>query len=77
MGERGKPAPTPYIKRPQGEEENNTIGIEEVPLEELSSPPHVPPLSFISLPLLWLPKGCIGVRSTPPLHAIVLREFQI
>jgi hypothetical protein len=37
--------------------------------------------SPLPLPRLSLscgsPKGCIGVRSTPPLHPVVLREFQI
>jgi hypothetical protein len=43
--------------------------IEGVPLEELSSPPHV--LSC------GTPKGCVGVRTNPPPHAIVLRELWI
>jgi hypothetical protein len=51
--------------------------IEGVPLEELSSP----------LPLMRLPsllslscgslKGCVGVRSNPPLYVVVLRELRI
>jgi hypothetical protein len=44
----------------------------------LSSPPHTPLLSSLSLCLLYgSPKGYIGARATPSLHNEVLREFRI
>jgi hypothetical protein len=42
----------------------------------LSSPPHTPLLSSLSLSY-GSPKGCIGARATPSLHDEVLREFRI
>jgi hypothetical protein len=51
-------------------------------LEEISSPlalmRHPSPLSVpLSLSLVWLPKGYVVLRATPPLHDEVLQEFWI
>jgi hypothetical protein len=66
--------PPSYIRRPLGGE-FDTSGLREfLGRALLPSPPHPPSLSPLSLS--WgFPKGCVGGRSTPPLHAIVLREF--
>jgi hypothetical protein len=51
---------------------------EGVPLEELSSSsPCATDLSLHLYLSCGSPKGCIGERSTPPLHVVVLQEFQI
>jgi hypothetical protein len=44
----------------------------------LSSPPHAPPTSPLSLSLsCGSSKGCVEARATPPLHDKVQREFRI
>jgi hypothetical protein len=68
---KGKAYPSsPYIRSPLAGE-FDTSGLRDV-LEELSSPPHAPPLSHLSL--MWLPKGYVGTRSAPLLHTVVLRD---
>jgi hypothetical protein len=44
---------SPYIKGPQGEEEEDTQQMSQA----LSSPPAPPPLSLWHLYPVWLPKG--------------------
>jgi hypothetical protein len=61
----GKLSPIPLYKDPLWMRVGHTW-IEGVPFEELSSPPHVPPLSSFSL--MWLPEGMCRseVKSTTP-----------
>jgi hypothetical protein len=64
------PEGKPTIKGPQ--ERSRTHNFHE-PGALLHAPP---PLSSLSLPF-GSPKGCVGSRTTPPLHAVVLQEFWI
>jgi hypothetical protein len=69
----GKLSPSPLYKEPLGGE-FDTSGLREFLGRALLSSSCAFPLP--SLPC-GSPKGCVGLRSSPSLHATVLREFRI
>jgi hypothetical protein len=66
--------PSPYIKAPLEESLTQVDWGAPWKISPLLAPSCATPLLSLSC---GSPKGCVGVRETPPLHDEVLREFRI